>query len=59
MPAVDQAPPTDPKRPHWRTTLKRLDACSDARAWCKKQPSFPAAWEACERRAAPPAKEPR
>jgi hypothetical protein len=47
MPAVDQA--TAPKRQHWRTTLKRLGACGDARTWCKEQPSIATAWSNCKR----------
>ena len=49
MPEVDQAVSAVPKRLHWRTTLRRLGACSDARAWAKDQVSFPAAWIACDR----------
>ena len=49
MPAVDQAPPPAPKRPHWRTTLARLGACPDARAWAKTQPDIATAWNACDR----------
>ena len=48
MPAVDQVPPT-PKRLHWRTTLKRLGACSDARTWAKGQTDIAAAWATCDR----------
>ena len=38
---------TTRKRPHWSAALVKLEACSKAVAWAKKQPTYAKAWEAC------------
>ena len=40
---------TTRKRPHWSAALVKLEACSEAVAWAKTQPSYAKAWEACTR----------
>ena len=34
---------------HWRDALRRMAACTEAIAWCKRQVTLAAAWVACER----------